>query len=328
MLCLFGRLVVSLVLAALTSLPRAAREIVNRMIRREDTRLKWQSKLILLLVVPWTAMHVILQSQWWFAHEANVAITTLAISAIFGLIVWRMRAGTLGAALTGAAITASLMFSTTQMPYGTSWLHGGLMPLLAMFILTFLATRVGKAKKERIGTGEGKRGRTASQVAANIGLAAIVSIPFFWNVFRAVPDPSILMLFAVTALAEAAADTVSSEIGQVFGGTPRMILTFKQVAPGTDGGITFKGTLAGVVAAAFVSAVGMGLAGMRGTALLALISGLTLAAAFGLIVDSILGATLERAGWLNNDAVNFLSTVSAVVAAIPIALLLAHSFAA
>ena len=202
------------------------------------------------------------------------------------------------------------------------------MPLLAMFILTFLATRVGKAKKERIGTGEGKRGRTASQVAANIGLAAIVSIPFFWNVFRAVPDPSILMLFAVTALAEAAADTVSSEIGQVFGGTPRMILTFKQVAPGTDGGITFKGTLAGVVAAAFVSAVGMGLAGMRGTALLALISGLTLAAAFGLIVDSILGATLERAGWLNNDAVNFLSTVSAVVAAIPIALLLAHSFAA
>jgi uncharacterized protein (TIGR00297 family) len=298
------------------------------MIRNEDTGLKWQSKLILLLVVPLTAMHVVLQSQWWFAHEANVAITTLGISGIFGLIVWRMRAGTFGAALTGATITASLMYSTTQLPYNTSWLHGGLMPLLTMFVLTFLATRVGKAKKERIGTGEGKRGRTASQVAANLGMAAIVSIPVLWNFFRALPDPSILMLFALAALAEAAADTVSSEIGQVFGGTPRMILNFKQVAPGTDGGITLKGTLAGIVAASVASAIGMSLAGMRGVALLALISGLTLAATIGLIVDSVIGASLERAGWLNNDAVNFLSTVSAVVAAIPIALLFASSFAA
>jgi uncharacterized membrane protein len=33
--------------------------------------------------------------------------------------------------------------------------------------------------------------------------------------------------------------------------------------------------------------------------------------AFGLFFDSLLGATLERRGWLNNDAVNFLSTASA-----------------
>jgi uncharacterized membrane protein len=32
---------------------------------------------------------------------------------------------------------------------------------------------------------------------------------------------------------------------------------------------------------------------------------------FGLLFDSLLGATLERAGWLNNDGVNFLSTASA-----------------
>jgi uncharacterized membrane protein len=32
---------------------------------------------------------------------------------------------------------------------------------------------------------------------------------------------------------------------------------------------------------------------------------------FGLLFDSLLGATLERRGWLNNDAVNFLSTGSA-----------------
>jgi uncharacterized membrane protein len=38
-----------------------------------------------------------------------------------------------------------------------------------------------------------------------------------------------------------------------------------------------------------------------------------LAGVFGLLFDSLLGATLERAGRLNNDAVNFLSTLSAPV---------------
>ena len=35
------------------------------------------------------------------------------------------------------------------------------------------------------------------------------------------------------------------------------------------------------------------------------------AGVFGLFFDSLLGATLERRGWINNDTVNFLSTVSA-----------------
>jgi uncharacterized membrane protein len=39
---------------------------------------------------------------------------------------------------------------------------------------------------------------------------------------------------------------------------------------------------------------------------------------FGLLFDSLLGATFERIEWLNNDAVNFLSTASAAVFAIVI----------
>jgi len=37
---------------------------------------------------------------------------------------------------------------------------------------------------------------------------------------------------------------------------------------------------------------------------------------FGLFFDSLLGATFERAGWLNNDAVNVLSTLSAAAFAL------------
>ncbi len=41
----------------------------------------------------------------------------------------------------------------------------------------------------------------------------------------------------------------------------------------------------------------------------------------GLFVDSLLGATAERRGWLNNDAVNFLSTFAAAVLAIAVVFL-------
>ncbi len=46
---------------------------------------------------------------------------------------------------------------------------------------------------------------------------------------------------------------------------------------------------------------------------------------FGLFFDSLLGATLEQRGWLNNDAVNFLSTASAAVFALGLLAILAHT---
>jgi uncharacterized protein (TIGR00297 family) len=287
-------------------------------IRNENDRLRWQSKAVLLLVLPWTAANVVLQGHWWFTQVPAVAWTTLGISAIFGLIVWKIRAGTAGAALTGALITASLMFSTTRYPYQWSWLHGGLVPLLAVFLLTYAATKIGRAKKERLGTAESKRGRNAAQVAANLGVAALASFP----IQAITPDKNLLSALgavtafaALAALAEAAADTVSSEIGQVLGGQPRLITTLRRVEPGTDGGISLAGTLAGAAAAVLVATLGFwamhgssGLAGYWVSIGLCAGGGI-----FGLLFDSLLGATLERKGWLNNDAVNFLSTVSAVL---------------
>ena len=43
---------------------------------------------------------------------------------------------------------------------------------------------------------------------------------------------------------------------------------------------------------------------------------------FGLFFDSLLGATLERRGWLNNDTVNFLSTAGAAAFALALLALL------
>ncbi len=87
-----------------------------------------------------------------------------------------------------------------------------------------------------------------------------------------------------------------------------MITTLRAVEPGTDGAVSFAGTLAGMAAAGIVAAIGtLALRGDLDHVLAISCAG----AVFGLFFDSLLGATLERRGWLNNDAVNFLSTASA-----------------
>lgn len=286
------------------------------MTREAKPQLAWQSKAILLIVVPWSVLDVLFQSYFWAQNAPVVAWTTLAISAAFSLIVWRMKAGTAAAAATGAVITASLMYSTASYPYATSWLHGGLSPLLAVFLLTFAATRIGRAKKERLGTGESKRGRNAAQVAANLGVAALAAQSALkWPAFFGAGDQTFFaVLLALSALAEAAADTVSSEIGQVFGGQPRMITNLRLVESGVDGGVTAGGTLAGALAACIVALVGVlclfADRTLLGRGVLTVV--VALAGTLGLLFDSVLGATCERAGWLNNDAVNFLSTLSAI----------------
>jgi uncharacterized protein (TIGR00297 family) len=279
--------------------------------------LEWQSKAVLLLVVPWTVASVALEGFWWATHAPVLTLETLSVSVLFGLIVWKLRAATPGAALAGAAITASLMFSTASFPYEWSWLHSALIPLLAVFVLTFIATRIGKAKKDRLGTGESKRGRNAAQVSANLGAAALVAFPVVAltaNPLLKNAGQAVGFILGLAALAEAAADTVSSEMGQVFGGQPRLITSFRVVAPGTDGGITVFGTIAGACAALLVVVIGFWSA--QGTQRLLgdwpIVLLVTAGAVFGLLFDSLLGATLERRGWLNNDAVNFLSTLSAV----------------
>ena len=50
-------------------------------------------------------------------------------------------------------------------------------------------------------------------------------------------NPAFLLAMAA-ALSEAAADTVSSELGQALGRTPRLITTWRPVPAGTDGGVS------------------------------------------------------------------------------------------
>jgi uncharacterized protein (TIGR00297 family) len=121
-----------------------------------------------------------------------------------------------------------------------------------------------------------------------------------------------MMMMCLAAMVEATADTVSSEIGQAFGGRPVMLLTLQHVDPGTDGAVSLLGSMAGIMGGALVAAIGMWALRLRASqAAIALFAGIC-----GLFFDSFLGATVERRGWLGNDIVNFISTVFAAVLAI------------
>jgi uncharacterized protein (TIGR00297 family) len=240
-----------------------------------------------------------LSPAWWGNTASRLALI-VAITVAFSVLGSLVRGVSRSGAVAGAVICFGLFVSVGPGAFGG---------LLAVFAVTWIATRFGRSRKQRLGIAERTEGRTASQVLANTGMAAACAVSY-----SSLHAP-LMLLGMAAALAVAAADTVSSECGQALSREARLITTFATVPAGTDGGITLAGTLAGVGAALLVSLVGMwmGLLSQRWMWIAAV------AGALGMMVDSFLGAVLERRGWMGNDSVNFVSTVVAAVAAAGVA---------
>ena len=235
-------------------------------------------------------------------HRTLVAgALTLAFTAAARFV----RGVTWSGAVAGAAVSFLLFLGAGS---------GAFLTLISVFVLTLLATRLGYSHKKRLGVAQQKDGRTASQVLANLGVAAAMVLIFQIHSHR------VFLLACVAALAEATADTVSSEIGQTRSSMARLITTWKSVPAGTDGGITLVGTLAGVFAALAVSAVASSVRLVTWPDMVIIIC----AATFGMFFDSWLGAWLERRALLNNDHVNFLGTLAAAGIAFLVAGPLGH----
>lgn len=203
-----------------------------------------------------------------------------------------------------AALAAGLVGLMTYAGGG----YTGILLLGVFFILATLATSHKKELKAAISpAGSHPEKRRAGQVFANGGVTALMGIPVM-------ADPAntyIYIMMMAASLASATADTVSSELGTVYGRNFYNILSFKREPKGLDGVVSLEGTLAGA-AGSLVIALAYGIAtGPDRKSIYVLLAGI-----LGNFVDSVLGASLERKHYIGNDVVNFLNTLFAALIAL------------
>lgn len=194
------------------------------------------------------------------------------------------------AAVTGCGVAACCFFGTG--PAGAAL-------MAAFFILATVATAVGKEGRA------GEAPRTAAQVVANGGFAALVGIVCL---FFPLYTPTGLLITAA-AFSSATADTVSSELGTVWGGRFYDVWSWKPGRKGENGVVSVEGTVCGLVGSVAIATVYAAFAGWGVAVFWIVVAGTA-----GNFADSLLGAVWERKGYIGNNAVNFLNT--AVAAAV------------
>ncbi len=182
----------------------------------------------------------------------------------------------------------------------------------ALLFLTFLSatitSRLGLKRKSVLGIAEERGGRRgAGNAFANTGLAAIAAA-----MAVSTPHHDAALLAFVTMLATGGSDTIASEMGKAWGGKTYLVTTLADVRPGTPGAMSLEGTAAGLIGALVLAWVGAALGLIPGAWIWIAVAG----ACAGSLLESALAATLEGAGYLNNDALNFLNTAAGAIVAL------------
>lgn len=203
------------------------------------------------------------------------------------------------AAFTGL-ICGSLLYAAAGYP--------GILMLTVFFLGGTIATSWGRKKKEVLDKPGDLIRRNAWQVLANAGMATLLAVLML--LFPAYH--SILMVMLSGTIASAMADTLSSELGVLYGSNFYNCISWKKDQRGLDGVISLEGTLIGAAGAMLIALIYALSNGFNVSFLIVVIAGIA-----GNYSDSFVGASLERKGLLSNDQVNFISTAfAAVVAAV------------
>jgi uncharacterized protein (TIGR00297 family) len=236
--------------------------------------------------------------------HSDIIVLAILLGGVFFSIRWKKL--TVPAALTGAALG--------WMVYAGGGITG-LVMMTVFFILGTAATSWKKTTKLRIkGHAAHESTRTSGQVIANAGVAALCGL----GVFLLPAHSPVWQVMMAGSLAGAAADTLASELGMIYGRRFYHILTGRPDEKGLDGVISLEGIAIGAAAAASIALVYILGHGWHTSIFFLLI----LAGTLGNITDSLLGAIFERKGRLSNNAVNFLSTLAAALAAGTLTLIL------
>jgi uncharacterized protein (TIGR00297 family) len=242
----------------------------------------------------------------------SVAFCIVVIALVRG---WLTKDGAFAAVIVGTVVYAV-------------WGVTVAIPLIWFFLSSSLLSRIQPKRKQRFKEIFDKGAtRDAGQVLANGGAALVFAA---WAILF--PNEQLWIAGALGAIATAAADTWGTEIGTLSRMRPRSILTWQQVDTGTSGGISTAGTVAGLLGSFTVVLSAHVLVGLPFTGIVLI----TLGGFLGMLVDSLLGATVQAqyqcvecrtvtecithcghtteklAGrtWCNNDMVNWGGTLA------------------
>ncbi len=226
--------------------------------------------------------------------------------------------------LSPSGVVAGFVIGVICTAAGWSWA----LLLVTLFVSANALSRYHRSTKvARIGDMVEKGGeRDAWQVAANGGVFTAAAVGALIH-----PSPIWLPL-AAGAISASMADTWATEIGTLANHPPKLITTGQPVPTGTSGGVTRLGSLAGLAGAVLIGILAL-VAGWGVRSALAAVAG----GVAGSLIDSIAGATFQRRrwcdqcskpterllhncgtitrphggiGWVDNDVVNALSSLT------------------
>lgn len=258
----------------------------------------------------------------------NTAFIGIGVNGLLGLVAWRLRWLTVSGTISSFVVGFLVYFFTGVQ---------GWFILLLFFATANVLGKIAKGiKQSHQIEGLQKKGgqRDWAQVLANGGLAAAAALFYGFG-----SEVLALVMFG-SAIAASTADTWSGEVGILSRNPPISIRTFKSVPTGLSGGISFLGTLSGLLGSALIAIAWYG-AFARDSSVywVFLASIITIAGFCGMLADSFLGATLQGhywnpqrnqiteheyldgmklelcrgVRWIDNDVVNFLSNAIAVL---------------
>jgi uncharacterized membrane protein len=224
----------------------------------------------------------------------------LALGLAGALFVARSGQGTVRGAFAGLVVAAAAILG----------LGPGALAPLAVFVLGAGAlTRLGRERKERMGTAEGNRGRRDSRhVAAKLGLPALLGLAAL-----ATRDREWLQLAYAGSLAGALADTAATEVGPLARGPAAALAgaRLKRAAHGDAGAMSAAGLAAAALGSAAVAA-GAAISGLVAPAAIPVLAAAGLAAT---VVESLVAGS-GRGRALGHFGRNALVSVAAAALAI------------
>lgn len=155
----------------------------------------------------------------------NIFAFTIVINIVLAITAFRNKWVDIWGFIFGLLVGFSVIFSIGPKGFAI---------LCFFYLFANFSTFYGKRIKEARGIAEGNKGTRGLESVFSKGLAPAV---FCWLSFEAF----------VVALAFYAADTVATEFGKTSKGKTFSLLSFRTVEPGTVGGVSFKGTTAGLL---------------------------------------------------------------------------------